>query len=99
MCCNRTIVCFVALAGGVAVWFAFQDHAHSSGDRLEQFEGRLSHERVTFDPVKSKLATRAAKALKRGDAAEAERVYRQAVERYPNDASCDTDLGACLFFQ
>jgi tetratricopeptide (TPR) repeat protein len=92
-------VCFVALIGGAAVWFAFQDQARFSGDRLEQFEGRISHERVTFDPVKSELATRAAQALKRGDAAEAERVYRQTVERYPNDASCYTDLGACLFFQ
>jgi Flp pilus assembly protein TadD len=89
----------VALAGGAAVWFAFQDHAHSSGDRLEQFEGRLSHERVSFDAIKSELATRAAQALKSGDAAEAERVYRQTVERYPNDASCYTDLGAGLFFR
>ena len=75
MCCNRTIVCFVALAGGVAVWFAFQDQARSSGDRLERFEGRLSHELVTFEPVKSELATRAAEALKSGDAAEAERAF------------------------
>jgi Flp pilus assembly protein TadD len=99
MCCNRSITCFLALACGAAVWFVMQDRTHSSGDRLEQFEGRIGNNRFTYDSVKSDLAVRAAQALKRGDMAEAETLYRRTVELYPDDAESHSDLAACLFFQ
>jgi Flp pilus assembly protein TadD len=67
--------------------------------KLAHFEGSLVSRNQTYDPAQSDLYVRAAGALKTGDAAVAEALYREAVARYPKDPSTYTSLATCLFFQ
>lgn len=98
---SLAIVC-ISLLVTVAVWCAYRPGgvpAPASSGRLPDFEGHIDNSRQTFDPVKSDLTVRAARALEAGDAVTAERLYRQAVATYPSEAPRYTDLGTCLFLQ
>lgn len=94
--------CLLLLAVGTASGLACRPTGATSAashGQLRDFEVSIDNRRQTFNPVKSDLAVRAAKALESGDAATAERLYLQKVEAYPTDPSSYEFLGACLFLQ
>ena len=103
---NRTLI-GAALVGLLGALFIFRNRdetvdPHSDPGAvkpLSQMEGVIDHSRVTDDPVLSDLYVRAAKALEKGDAKGAERIYREAIAKYPNDPAGHSALGTSLFFQ
>jgi tetratricopeptide (TPR) repeat protein len=78
---------------------AAHGEATASSTHLQHFEGRINTNDQTYDHAKSDLYVRASRALEAGDAKTAESLYREAINKYPDDPSGYSSLGACLFFQ
>jgi Flp pilus assembly protein TadD len=98
----RRVMCCISFAMVVAAGPGCHPAGRSGTsphDKLANFEGSIDWSKQTYDTAKSDLHIRAARALKAGDVAAAEALYRQGVAMYPADPSAYTSLAACLFFQ
>jgi tetratricopeptide (TPR) repeat protein len=73
--------------------------AGETQEKLRHFDGTIGYGRPNRDPVMQDLFVRASYALRDGDAAVAEQLYRVAVSKYPDDESTYEALGATLYFQ
>src|SRR5690348_10973357 len=86
------------LAVFVLMWLANVRHNRSpSGEQLQHFDGVLAEGSGTQDPAQSALYVRAGEALKNGDGAGAETIYREIAAKYPKDPDSFSALGACLY--
>lgn len=88
------VVAFGGILATLKNWTPFQ-----SQTELKHFDGVVDNSHQTHDPVRSRLAVDAVKALERGDAKSAEKLYRTMVSKYPADATVYVNLAVCLGYQ